>query len=166
MPVGVGSVCARVSRVCPGLPAPPGVFLPRPSKPTNTPARPNLFTGTYVQYRTVPVLTYLLYRSRVCPGSPRCLFTGTVSVFLPVQYPYAPRRIPMEARSGLRCRSSRRGRSCGSQWWLVQSTTKFEGLTNKRTALWGEELLLMMTTLNLSPSSSLPSRLVSRLALG
>jgi len=53
-----------------------------------------------------------------------------------------------------------------TQWWLDQSTTKFEGLMNKRTALWGEELLLMMTTLNLSPSTSLPSRLVSRLVLG
>jgi hypothetical protein len=52
---------ARVSRVCPVcVPAPPGVF----------------FTGTLVGWDACEVR---LCDScvRVCPGSPRCLFTGT-----------------------------------------------------------------------------------------
>ena len=38
--------------------------------------------------------------SRVCPGSPRCLFTGTVpGVFLPVQYEFLPACHPCDPGS-------------------------------------------------------------------
>ena len=65
---GFGLCGSCVCPVC--VPAPPGVFLPV--------ARVRWWVGMVVRVGCpcVPCLS----RVRVCPGSPRCLFTGTVTI--------------------------------------------------------------------------------------
>ena len=123
-------------------------------------------------YRLPPV-TIVGRRPFLCTITVQCS-TGTVLYLaVPVRVLYKSGHVldgsPVEEREGAAGRGApsphvKARQIVWTQWWLDQSTTKFEGLMNKRTALWGEELLLMMTTLNLSPSTSLPSRLVRRLA--